>query len=49
VIGGDYRDVVEKVDGVWRFVERRMGNDLVGNLTCHGRDLNTISPSRANA
>lgn len=48
VIGGDYRDVVEKVDGEWRFVERRMGNDMVGNLICHGRDLGTIKPSRAN-
>jgi 3-phenylpropionate/cinnamic acid dioxygenase small subunit len=48
VIGGDYRDVVEKADSNWRFVERRMGNDLVGNLTCHGRDLGTIKPSRAN-
>ena len=48
VIGGDYRDVVEKADGRWRFVERRMGNDLIGNLTSHGRDLGTINPSRAN-
>ena len=48
VIGGDYRDVVEKADGRWRFVERRMGNDLIGNLTSHGRNLGTINPSRAN-
>ena len=48
VIGGDYRDVVEKADGRWRFVERRMGNDLIGNLTSHGRDLGTINPRRAN-
>ena len=48
VIGGDYHDVVEKADGRWRFVERRMGNDLIGNLTSHGRDLGTINPSRAN-
>ena len=48
VIGGDYRDVVEKIDGRWRFVERRMGNDLIGNLISHGRDLGTINPSRAN-
>ena len=48
VIGGDYRDLVEKADGRWRFVERRMGNDLIGNLTSHGRDLGTINPSRAN-
>lgn len=48
VIGGDYRDTVEKVDGAWRFVERIMGNDLIGNLTGHGRDLATIRPARAN-
>ena len=48
IIGGDYRDVVVKVDGAWRFIERRMGNDMVGDLTCHGRDLSTITPSRAN-
>jgi hypothetical protein len=48
IIGGDYRDLVEKADGRWRFSERRMGNDLIGNLTCHGRDLTAIRPSRAN-
>lgn len=48
IIGGDYRDVLEKAEGAWRFVERRMGNDMVGNLTCHGRELGTIKPSRAN-
>lgn len=48
VIGGDYRDIVEKAEGRWRFVERRMGNDMVGDLICHGRDFNTIKPSRAN-
>lgn len=48
VIGGDYRDTVEKVDGEWRFVERQMGNDLVGDLSCHGRDIGIIKPSRAN-
>ncbi len=49
VIGGDYRDTVEKVDGAWRFVERRMGNDLVGDLSAHGKDYETIRPMRANA
>ncbi|MBK8994055.1 MAG: nuclear transport factor 2 family protein [Gammaproteobacteria bacterium] len=48
VIGGDYLDTVQKVDGQWRFVERRMGNDLVGNLSAHGRDFDTIKPHRAN-
>jgi 3-phenylpropionate/cinnamic acid dioxygenase small subunit len=48
VIGGDYKDTVEKVDGQWRFIERIMGNDLIGNLKDHGRDFSTITPSRAN-
>jgi hypothetical protein len=48
VIGGDYRDTVEKRDGRWTFVERRMGNDLIGDLTAHGRSFDTITPSRAN-
>ena len=48
VIGGDYRDTVEKRDGEWRFVERRMGNDLIGDLTAHGRALDAIRPMRAN-
>jgi 3-phenylpropionate/cinnamic acid dioxygenase small subunit len=37
IIGGDYRDRFAKVDGVWRFVERRISNDLFGNLSAHGR------------
>jgi hypothetical protein len=37
IIGGDYFDRFEKVDGAWRFVERRIGNDLYGNLSAHGR------------
>ena len=48
VIGGDYCDTVQKVDGTWRFVERRMGNDLVGDLSSHGRDAATIRPFRVN-
>ena len=48
VIGGDYRDTVEKRDGRWRFVERHMANDLIGDLTAHGRALDVIRPSRAN-
>lgn len=37
IIGGDYHDTFEKVDGAWRFSERRMGNDLFGNLSAHGK------------
>jgi hypothetical protein len=48
VICGDYRDTLRKVDGAWRIVERRMGNDLIGNLVHHGREPGIIRPSRAN-
>lgn len=48
IIGGDYRDTLRKVDGRWRFVERRMGNDLVGDLSAHGKSLDAIQPGRAN-
>lgn len=48
VIGGDYLDTVHKIDGEWRFVERHMGNDLVGNLSAHGRAIGIIKPHRAN-
>jgi hypothetical protein len=37
IIGGDYRDRFEKVGGVWRFIERHIGNDLYGNLAAHGK------------
>ena len=32
---GDYLDTFEKVDGQWRFAERRVGNDLTGDLSDH--------------
>lgn len=48
VIGGDYLDRLEKIDGRWRIVERTMGNDLVGDLSRHGRDFGTVRPTRAN-
>jgi hypothetical protein len=37
IIGGDYHDRFEKVSGVWRFAERRIGNDLFGDLSAHGK------------
>jgi len=37
IITGDYRDILEKVDGLWRFTERHISNDLYGNLVAHGR------------
>ncbi|MGI6873383.1 nuclear transport factor 2 family protein [Amycolatopsis sp. 3B14] len=35
VIAGDYLDRFAKVDGRWRFTERRIGNDLFGDLSRH--------------
>ena len=35
VIAGDYLDRFAKVDGTWRFTERRIGNDLFGDLSRH--------------
>lgn len=37
IITGDYQDRFEKVGDSWRFVERRIANDLFGNLSAHGR------------
>lgn len=35
IIAGDYLDRFAKVDGAWRFTERRVGNDLFGDLSQH--------------
>ena len=35
IIGGTYRDRFAKVDGVWRFAERRQEMDLFGDLSNH--------------
>lgn len=32
---GDYLDRFEKIDGTWRFTERRVGNDLFGDMSRH--------------
>jgi ketosteroid isomerase-like protein len=37
IITGDYRDRFERHDGVWRFAERFITNDLFGNLSAHGK------------
>jgi len=37
IIGGDYEDRLQKIDGRWRFIERRIRNDQVGDLSAHGR------------
>ena len=38
VIAGRYHDVFERVDGAWRFRDRYIIGDLVGDLTQHLRD-----------
>ena len=38
VIAGRYHDTFEKVDGRWRFCDRLIIGDLVGDLTQHLRD-----------
>lgn len=35
IIGGRYYDSFERVQGVWRFSERRMEIDLFGDLSAH--------------
>ncbi len=37
IITGDYWDKFERVDGAWRFAERRITNDLFGDLSAHGK------------
>jgi len=37
IIAGQYRDRFEQVDGVWRFTERIIHPDLVGDLSRHMR------------
>ena len=35
IIAGAYVDSFEKVDGAWRYVEKRMGTRLFGDLSQH--------------
>jgi 3-phenylpropionate/cinnamic acid dioxygenase small subunit len=37
IVSGRYRDRFKRRDGVWRFVERRVQTDLVGDVTRHLR------------
>lgn len=37
IITGDYQDRFESSDGEWHFSERRITNDLFGDLRAHGR------------
>lgn len=36
---GHYRDNFEKVDGRWRFANRRISPDLIGDLSRHRADM----------
>lgn len=36
IITGDYHDRFARIDGLWQFTERRITNDLFGNLAAHG-------------
>jgi 3-phenylpropionate/cinnamic acid dioxygenase small subunit len=35
IVAGTYRDRFERREGTWRFVERRFGTELVGDLSAH--------------
>jgi ketosteroid isomerase-like protein len=35
IVAGRYRDVFQRSQGVWRFVERRFTTDLVGDVSRH--------------
>jgi hypothetical protein len=37
IIAGQYRDRFEKVDAAWRFTERIIHPDLIGDLARHMR------------
>ena len=37
IVSGRYRDRFERVDGVWRFAERRVRTDHLGDLSAHLR------------
>jgi 3-phenylpropionate/cinnamic acid dioxygenase small subunit len=37
IVSGRYFDRFERRDGLWRFVERRVGTDLVGDVSRHLR------------
>ena len=45
ITAGDYLDRFEKVSGVWRFIERRVGNELFGDMSAHLRQPMTVDSS----
>jgi 3-phenylpropionate/cinnamic acid dioxygenase small subunit len=44
IIAGRYHDRFERVDGAWRFTERLIITDLIGDLSRHLRDPGTAGP-----
>jgi hypothetical protein len=38
IVSGRYHDSFERRDGRWRFAERRVRTDLVGDVSRHLRD-----------
>jgi 3-phenylpropionate/cinnamic acid dioxygenase small subunit len=44
IIAGRYHDRFERVDGAWRFAERLIITDLIGDLSQHLRDPGTAGP-----
>ncbi|MGW3472798.1 nuclear transport factor 2 family protein [Saccharopolyspora sp. NPDC000995] len=43
ITAGDYLDRFAKIEGRWRFTERRVGNDLFGDMTSHLHEPMAIS------
>ncbi len=43
IIAGRYHDTFERVDGTWRFTDRMIIPDLVGDLSHHLRDPSAAS------
>ena len=39
IFAGHYRDVFERVDGIWRFQARDIAPDLIGDLSRHRADM----------
>jgi 3-phenylpropionate/cinnamic acid dioxygenase small subunit len=46
IIAGRYEDRFERVDGQWRFADRLIVPDLIGDLSRHLRDPGTAAPRR---
>jgi uncharacterized protein (TIGR02246 family) len=42
IIAGRYHDRFERVDGRWRFADRQIIPDLIGDLSHHLRDVSSV-------